>query len=223
MIGVTIGVGEGWYERAVWAANRMAFMTGLHCEIVKDTVNDFHPSWCKLNVPLMYPHEESFLIFDSDIICMKPWNPRQLYIDSGHKFLWCRDVDTDPVIAEAKEFGIERYHNAGIFICGRHHLPLMTSAFLRGPVYGKWLEQTALNEAVQDSSNGTARTLPRAYNTLLWPKIDDYSPEALTNRHVVNLHAASLNGDWRRLQGIQEGIDAYEACNNSGVQRTNQE
>lgn len=206
IVGFCIGVGEGWLDRAKWAIERMEEMTGIRSEIFEGfTGKWYHPSWGKLEIAQL---NTDMMIFDADILPMKPWNPEALYEQNGKKMLMCRDVASNEVIQECKNFKLrtDRYFNGGLIICGPHHKPIFDRAAKRHPQYGSWLEQTALNEAIQHYGDKVIAELPRAYNTLLWPNVDDLSPKALKDSHCVNMHAASLNGDWRKLKAIQDSL-----------------
>jgi len=216
MLAITLGIGETWRICAEAAAGRMARMTGLDCRVITeitlpDTLPKLHPSWLKLLIPHLVPDVDDFLYFDSDILPMKPWDPAGIYESLGRPFCIVPDVNSAAVESECRMFGLpfpNGYLNCGLFMFGRHHTPVLDNAWQRGPVCGRWLEQTAVNLALNEMQVETAR-LPRTFNTLLWPGIDDYSPQALRNRPEVNLHAASLGGSAESLRQIQ--ADAFAA------------
>ena len=72
MIGLTIGIGPHWSTLAHQSAARMSEMTGLPCHVVEhDPYNCCHPSWLKCHLHRMFPAEDSFLIFDADILAAR--------------------------------------------------------------------------------------------------------------------------------------------------------
>jgi hypothetical protein len=206
MLGIVVGVGEGWRERAEWAACRMNGMTGIPCVVAYETRPGMHPSWGKLWLPEKYC-EDSYMIFDADMLPMKRWNPEKIFKESGRRFMACRDVNSQAVHNESKSFciPIDRYLNCGLMIFGGEHFPVLEEARKRVPSYGSWLEQTAVNRALIDLGV-KVQELPRAYNTLLWPQTDKYDRESLLEKNAVNLHAASLGGRWDILKQIQDQL-----------------
>ena len=214
MIGFCIGVGEGWDKCAQWACKRMVQMTGIECIPIHHLSKSWTtPSWGKLEIAThIHKHANGhniYMIFDADILPMKPWRPRELFINQGRKFLAARDVDSIVVMDECKRYDIPmgEYYNAGLMIFGSEHLHVFDTAATRHPTYGRWQEQTAINKALQDT-NTNVIPLPRAYNTLLWPDKDSYKPNDLINQHAVNLHCASLGGNWKLLKSIQSNLPA---------------
>jgi len=215
MLAITLGIGERWQECAVTAASRMARMTGLECRVINSVslpagLPAVHPSWLKLLIPRLVGDHDDFLYFDSDILPLRPWDPAGIYHSLGKPLCIVPDVNSAAVERECLAFRLpypNGYLNAGLFMFGRHHAPVLENAWQRGPVCGTWLEQTALNLAIAEMQVETAR-LPRTFNTLLWPGIDDYSPQALRSRPEINLHAASLGGSTETLEHVQRNAFA---------------
>ena len=206
MIAVTIGIGDGWKQAATRAAARVQEMTELAVHIIDR--NDFgaaHPAWLKLKIPEMFPAHDEFFYFDSDILMLRHWLAREMFEAMGRPFMAVPDVNSLPVLRECQAFQLpfpDWYVNSGLFVFGREHRPVLDAAWARHPSYGTWLEQTALNRALIDTRTEVCR-LPRTFNTLLWPGVDNYSPEALRARPEIILHAASLGGNADLLRAVQ--------------------
>lgn len=210
MIGVTIGIGEGWQEIARKAALRMQEMTGIECLIWSKTDKYVcNPSWLKCDIfgpwdldPIK-AHDE-IMIFDADILPMKPWNP--LTYCQGDNFHFAGVAEfTAPVWDECQRFGVPfgQYFNCGMFIIHRRAKSALEWAGRKHPEYGSWLEQTAINVGLQKMGYPLTH-MPAELNYLLWPTRDKYDRESLQSRPEINLHAASLNGDVARLKQIQD-------------------
>ena len=208
MLAVTIGIGDGWDRAANTAAMLVRKFTGLPTAVIsRDEIGAPHPSFLKLHIPAMFPDHAEFLYFDSDIIMRQHWSPEYIFADSGRPFIAVPDVRSDAVFQECNRFGLpfpDWYLNAGLLIFGREHAPILRSAYDAGQV-GSWLEQTGLNIALLKSRAEILR-LPRTFNTLLWPGIDDYTSQELQRRPEKVLHAASLGGDVSRLLAIQSAF-----------------
>jgi len=176
-------------------------MTGVESIVIDSAPGWVHPSWAKCRLWDVVPKDVTdVLYFDADILPMKPWNPLNY---AGRDFFYgCRDgggIDVDNECA-THELCRDQYLNMGLFIAPRSMRNLMGMAETYHPKLGRWLEQTALNKCLQ----AFCAQLTVEHNTLLWPGQDDYSPEALRGRSEINLHAASLGGDWRTLSRIQD-------------------
>lgn len=210
MIGVVFGIGKEWAEAARVTAMRMESLTGLPCRVIEEDPFDLEsPAWLKLRVfDLIEPEVQEVLVFDADLLPLRPWDPRTLYEQTDRPFIAVPDVDSVAVMNECVGFGVPwpgQYINSGLFIAGRQHDAMLQRAFGRQPRFGNWQEQTSLNVAIFETRTEVLR-LPRTFNTLLWPNGDDMRPEALRARPEITLHAASLFGDVARLREIQEGV-----------------
>lgn len=199
MIGVTIGIGEGWFECAHVAARRMEDMTGLDCRVVEneDYGKGLHPSWWKHRLLDLYKSLDAFLYFDADMIPLKPWDPKAIFEKNGRKLCAVRDWHAETireVFLEEKLIGIPRgtYLNAGLFIFGREHAPVFKETWKRRPKWHRWIDQSAWNRALYELQVQVA-VLPSIYNHL-----DTIAPD------TINCHYCGLNGDWTKLKEAQD-------------------
>ena len=210
MIGVSIGIGPGWQECARFAALRMSRMTGLECHVVTHphrTTEVAHPSWLKCWVTEMFPAEDSFCLFDADLLPLRPWDPAGLFEKLGRPFLAVPEDNTLPVYNECMRYQLppwDWYVNGGLTIFGREHASIWQTVWKLHPRFGSWLEQTALNHVLRDVGLPVCR-LPRRFNHLLH---GDYAaaPALAQAPDLVNLHADSLGGDASRLVTLQKQL-----------------
>lgn len=200
MIGVTIGIGEGWRECSQWAALRTQQMTGLQCATIEGSEygDDFHPSWLKCQILDIFPQYDEFLYFDADIIPLKPWNPQEIFEKNGRKI--CAVRDNNPVMRvmvemEEQAIGILKgtYLNAGLFMFGREHAPVFEATWARRPEWHNWIDQSAWNRSLYDLKVPVA-VLPNRFNEMGWPN----------GSETINYHYHSLNGDWKALKKLQD-------------------
>ncbi len=109
MIAVTIGIGESYAKLASYAAQAMQKMTGLETVILDDrlfTASGFQYSHqLKLRI-FDLVDDDSILYFDSDIVCLNPWNPK-------------RFARADALVAVA-----ERLHPMVIMACRDWDIPI---------------------------------------------------------------------------------------------------
>jgi|SRR5579864_2706381 len=125
MIAVTIGFGEPFARLATYAAQAVRHMTGLKTVILDG--NHFaasglpHPHHLKLKIFDLIDDDE-VLYFDSDIVCLNPWNPKRFARTDAlvavadrpaHISGICRDWDIP----------VREFFNAGLMILNRscHH------------------------------------------------------------------------------------------------------
>ena len=213
MIGVTIGIGEPWKEIAHNAARRMQEMTGVPCKVIDslpwEVEKPSHPSWLKCRIVEMFPEDHAFLIFDADIFCLNPWDPGNFPPNLGRSLCAVPDRNLPMVYDECCEHQLpfpDWYVNAGLVIFGREHQPVWDATWARRPKYGRWLEQTAFNKAIQETKTEVCR-LPRIFNTLPDPVGKDYTAadlHALKEKGVVNFHYADRGNDPERLLKLQK-------------------
>lgn len=205
ILGVTIGIGELWEKAAKRVAERMERNTGIECRVI--TENHFgviHPSWLKAYLHQMYPEYDKLIIFDADIIPLKPWDARRVCEES--EGLIAGVVDTgDGVVAECVNYNLDpkTYINGGLVISGRIHQHIWERVKRGHPRYGSWVEQTALNKAIQKYTIGVYG-LPQEYNHIFefWKKKLDV--EKIVNSNIINFHLASLKGNQEQLIEIQD-------------------
>ncbi len=201
MIGVTIGIGEGWFECAHASARRMEDKTGFPCTVIEREPllrEGVHPSWFKHVIHEMFSHCNEFLYFDADILALKPWNPEKIFKDNHRRL--CAVLDNDPAMAkevrqEEKDIGILRgtYLNAGLFMFGREHAPLFESTWAKRPSWHRWIDQGAFNRSIHDLRVPVA-ILPNEYNHMR-PR------DASTS---INMHYCGLGGNWQELKRAQD-------------------
>lgn len=209
MLGVTIGVGSEWAEVALKASLRMEQMTGINCTVITDEIYKVdHPSWMKCAVVDHSPFKpyDSFMIFDADVICVKPWNPHTLFESMGRPFMAVPDTRDQVVWDECNALGIsfpDVYVNGGLTIFGREHAPIWRNTFKHHPKCGRWLEQGALNLSLLNSGVEVCR-LPRYFNVLM---NGDRGLKSIPDKQVIeraiNVHACGINGP-RGIQRMQE-------------------
>jgi len=122
MIGVTIGTGEYYTKLAQHAAQAIEKMTGVKTIILGDehlaSSGLPYSHHLKLRIFDLVDHDQ-VMFFDSDMVCLKPWNPP-------------RFAKTDAVVAVAErlhpmvirackdwDIPIQEYFNAGLMIFNR--------------------------------------------------------------------------------------------------------
>jgi hypothetical protein len=204
MIGVTIGVGDGWRQVAEAAANRMSEFTKLRCVVMSERFRAVtHPSWLKCKLIEHFPNEDSFMVFDADLICLRPWKPKLIFEYTGRAFCAVPDTRLDCIYEECEALGIsfpDIYINGGLTIFGSEHKPIWDEAWRKHPRCGKWLEQGALNLALLESNTQMCR-LPRRFNVVTYKgRISD---KELCDMRAVNVHACAVN-DWRGIEKLQK-------------------
>jgi hypothetical protein len=146
------------------------------------------------------------MIFDADILPMKPWDPRSLY---RGKFAGVVENQTDIIRAECSLYNLNRrrYINGGLVMFDESHAEIWAETWSKHPRYGTWLEQTALNKAL---AGHEIDLIPNIYNTLLRPDRDDISAKALLARPETNLHLCGLRGDVGTLLAVQEALGFHK-------------
>lgn len=197
MIGVTIGIGKGWQELATAAARRMEDWAGLPCVVIdQDTIGCAHPSWLKCHIPAMFPHDDEFLVFDADILCVREWDPAALFETLGRPFMAVPEPGTNPeVMEECRKWQLafpDSYLNCGLLIFGREHAPVLDATWAYHPHGGAWLEQSALNRSLVDSGVEICR-LPRRYNTLAKHGRINSIYARVSPRDAVCLHTCAMS------------------------------
>jgi hypothetical protein len=207
VIGVTLGVGDGWREVAAVAAQRMAHYTGLQITVVENPIRQYaHPSWAKADVIEMFPTEDSFLVFDADVVCLRHWSPDQLFADLGRPFCAAVERRSQDVFDECAALEIsfpDVMVNGGLLMFGREHLPVWEAVRGRHPKCGRWMEQGALNLSLLESDFEVCR-LPRQFNTLAHNKpLAALTPDEIERKRVINLHWCGVR-DPQKLLEIQK-------------------
>jgi hypothetical protein len=170
--------------------------TGVRCIVESEKFKDVpHPSWLKCKLHERFPLEDSFFVFDADIVCLRPWNPFRLFNSLGRPFLGVQEDNLSEVFEECKCFGIafpKIYLNGGLTIYGREHIPIWEAAWTRmGMRDWRWQEQTPLNMALLELDIESCR-LPRWFNLLAHNGNVAQCDERYMER-VINLHACGLD------------------------------
>jgi hypothetical protein len=165
--GLTIGAGE-WKPLAEEMAERNSRLFGLDWEVVSKPpvpgVAKWNPSWWKLWAFELCPDADAVMVLDADAYVRRPWP-----LDKADGTIWA--VLDQPIrevhVNECSLYGLDpfRYINGGAWFIGRADAVVLQTARLRGPRYGAWLEQTALNQAIQ-KLDAPLSLLPRTYNWL---------------------------------------------------------
>jgi hypothetical protein len=204
-LGITIGIGSNWKGAATRAAMRMQENTGIECIVLdEDPIGLSNPSWLKAFLIDLYPKYDRLMIFDADLIPLQKWNAKEIIEEAGE--LMVGVVDTgDGVKEECINYGLdpEAYINGGLLITGPHHKKLWERVKRGYPRYGRWLEQTALNKAVQTLSS-ELYTLGSEYNHIFTYWKNKLDVDKVTDGKIKNFHLASLGGDANALMQVQD-------------------
>jgi len=216
MIGLCYGIGTH-AEAARFAADQMQYMTGVSCTVIETNplAEEVHPSWLKCIAIDLFPEEDSFLVFDADILCLKPWDPEKIFEDLGRPFCAVPDTRDQIVYEECNNLGIpfpDLYINGGLTIFGQEHAEVWRSTWKRRPRCGKWMEQGALNLALLDTGVETCR-LPRWFNVLANGKDGLREIKDPTVKHrMINLHFCGTKiAEVLALQKQYVAIHSYQA------------
>jgi hypothetical protein len=209
MTGICISTGEyKWIGKA--AADRMGEMTGLDCIIIDEVFCEVpHPSWIKAKLIDHFPEIDSFLVFDSDIICLQPWQPEALFEELHRPFMAVPDDRSNNVLHECVNLEIpfpDFYVNGGLTIFGREHKPVWDAVWKCHPKCGRWLEQGALNLALLETGVEVCR-LPRRFNYLAHG--GTMTPQQAKDLNIVNYHACSI-GNAIGVREVQERFGLYD-------------
>lgn len=197
MKGITIGIGNGWDIAAKRSAAQMHKMTGIECDVITENfANVHHPSWLKVRLLERYPKEDSLLVFDADLICLKPWSPED---ELGVSCIAAvRDDENAQVLGECKTYDIpkDKYFNAGLLIFDRRIKTIFDSVWGHFPSYGRYYEQTGISAELY-RQNVPVKILDRKFNRLL--KGDFTKLKEIQESDCVNLHIDSLEGSFEHL------------------------
>lgn len=224
MIGVTIGIGGEWPALARRTAATMQLMTGLECHVIDEDpgYGACHPSWLKCHVHRMFPDEDSFLVFDADILPVAFWQPDILFEGLGRPFCGAPEPNANPaVLEECKEWGLgypDIYLNTGLTIFGREHGFVWDRVWSMHPHGGTWLEQTAVNYALALECVEVCR-LPRRFNLMAHTgRINPIYARA-TLGDCINLHCCAMPNA-AAVTTMHEQVEAYLTSGLAGRKRT---
>lgn len=223
MIGITIGIGGEWAALARRTAERMEAMTGLPCHVIDhDDFGCSHPSWLKCHVHRIFPNEESFFVFDADILPLRPWDPASMFYTLGRPVMAVPEPNDNPdLLKECQEwcFGYpDCYLNAGLLIFGREHVDILERAWSMHPNGGRWLEQSAFNRAIIDSGHEVCR-LPRHFNMIAQRGRVFAMYARTTLRHAYCVHTCAL-GSPQAVTEAHQRILAHMQLPSTGKTRT---
>lgn len=195
MIGFTIATGK-YLPYGLQAAETMQAHTGILCQVCRDVPDGRHPSYHRLWIWDLVPDDvEAVLYFDADTYCVRDWDPRALAATGD---FWARrDVPTRKAPRECRRYGIApaMYFNAGVFVASRAHreaFVLAQQIATAEDYQSAFLEQTALNVAVQRSGVSWA-DLPPRYNWICRPRC------GVPAEDVAVLHSCGGNLSGRNL------------------------
>jgi len=222
MLAVTIGIGEEWAALAKVSAERMSALTGLdHVIIQQDDYDCVHPSWLKCHVHRMFPDEDSFLVFDADILCIRPWDPQKLFDQMRRPFMAVPEPSANEyLMEECRDWQLgfpDVYVNGGLLIFGREHGFVWDRVWSMHPHGGRWLEQTALNRALADEVVEICR-LPRHFNLMAQQGrvVPLYCRSTLAD--AINVHTCAL-GDAKAVHRAHMDILDYLDSGKAGADR----
>jgi len=194
-ISVVIGIGEGWDTAAKNAAGFWPAITGWECAALTDPCdavkrNILHPSWLKCHLLEIFPGYDRYLALDADIIPLQKWDPDALISQAPPLMAGVLDFPSDRVELECRNYRleIENYLNCGLLCFSPEHHEVFERAWRGYPGYGTWLEQTAINKAIQKTQDAVAKW-PAKYNRLAFAHLEKViSLQAEREAGTVNLH-----------------------------------
>jgi SAM-dependent methyltransferase len=222
MIGITIGIGAEWAALAHTTARRMAHTTGLECHVIDaDDFGCVHPSWLKCHVHRLFPDEDSFLIFDADILPLRPWDPAGLFRQLGRPFMAVPEPNSNgDLVRECQEWQLgfpDVYLNCGLLIFGHEHGFVLDRTWTRHPHGGRWLEQTAINRSLADEAVEICR-LPRHFNVMAQCGRLHTLYARSTLASAVNVHTCAMD-DPAAITLVHQQILDYVASGKAGATR----
>lgn len=222
MIGITIGIGEEWKRLAEKTAARMELMTGVKCHVIdRDDFGCAHPSWLKCHVHKIFPNEDSYFLFDADILPLRGWNPQSLFREMKRAFIGVPEPNfNDEILAECKQWELgfpDIYVNGGLLIFGAEHAWIWEKVWTFHPNGGTWLEQTALNRVLADEAVEMCR-LPRHFNLIAhFGKIKSIYARS-TLKDAMNVHTCALKTP-EAITAVHNEILAYFHSGKAGKTR----
>ena len=191
MQGIAIAIGEVWQEIAQKSCDQMAKMTGIPCAPLTMDFDNVHPSWNKTQVLNIFDGTDGILLFDIDIISLRPWDPVALWEASGRAFMACPDRNNERVEDECSKYDLpfpNLYINAGLTIFGREHKPIWDAVRAMHPFEKGWLEQTPLNMKLieYERAGGNVVRLDRKYNQIVgWQSVKRHMAGDTVNAHIA--------------------------------------
>ena len=213
MLGVTIGIGQGWSECARHSASQMFAQTGIECLVIDHYPKIVprscrNPAWVKLWVQQHLDSigiKEDLMIFDADLFCCSPWDPRECL--GSYDFAWCIDPSKQiPAECDRLQLSRDHYGNSGLMLI-KNGCKVLEVARKRFPSYGSWAEQSAVCEAVQNDLELKVKHLDPKFNRL----VRKYQLPKALNISGVNLHFVGLLGDTELLRNTQRRLCSSNA------------
>lgn len=218
LLGVCFGVGDGWGEAALWAAKRLERVTGVESLVIHEAPGGFlpcgrHPSWWKCKVWDFVPDDvDAVVVFDADVIA-RDWLTRSELVSAliAQPLVGALDVDSRSVRSECVAFGLDpaRYVNCGFMVGDRRSRELLERAWARGPHFGCWMEQTAINTElhlagwVKHWPRGWQRFEPANHGPLNWGKLQE-------DQAARVVHVTGLGRQLGVLKDLQGQVDRAE-------------
>ena len=210
MLGITLGIGRGWKECAERAAKAMARQTNLECLVVSKRPSGCKvesPSWSKLWLQEEFP-DQDLMIFDADMISIRPWNPvKQL---GDYDMAWVADRSPQvPAECFKRRLDPTKYCNGGLILI-RVGCSILQQTQKRYPDPSAWYEQTAINLTVQSEHSFRVRLMPNKYNLIVRKHLHLKTMTG-TYRQAYNLHFVGLSNTPERLEAISK-LQEHFSC-----------
>lgn len=172
VIGFTVGAGP-FVDLAREMAAKNGALFGLEWRVISSApvpgVEHWNPAWWKLWAFDLFADADVLVHLDADVLALEPW-PVAKFVEEGLSFAGVRD---EPMLRmhfhECELYGIDTacYLNSGAWMASRAGAAgVFEVARGLGPSWGRWLEQNALNFALQAGGVET-RILPRVWNWLV--------------------------------------------------------
>lgn len=182
-------------------------------------VKAWNPAWWKLWAWDLFPDADVLVHMDADVWCARPW-PVAKFVEAGAVgFVGVRDEPFHGQHAhECELYGMDAasYLNTGCWMAGRESCRAVFEAARRlGPSWGRWLEQHAVNYALEGCEVDKL-VLPRVWNWLAHGM-----PQAVPH-DVRCAHFCGHGGDAVRVRAAmdawKDGLDKSSAGSDGGNQ-----
>jgi hypothetical protein len=205
-IAIVIGVGNGWDKAAENTAAAITENTGMKAvTLTSDPIGLANPSWLKCHLLDLFPGYDRYWAWDADLLPIGKWDPAKIYEAIGDRFAACLDFPSPEVERERFNYRLpENYINGGLLCFTPEHRRVFERTMRGHPAYGSWLEQTALNQAIQ-TELGEVALLPQRLNKLFfWMKGEPLHIPNEQAAGTLGIHVCSLGGNADALLRIQE-------------------
>lgn len=205
--GVVIGIGPDWEMPAALAAVRLEATFSVRFAVMNrrplSMPEHFHPAWAKLWAFEVYPHASHLIVADADLLPVAPIERNVLDFDAD--FSAVLDEPSRSIFHESEAFGIppNAYFNTGLFMARRKTMaPILTAAQRRGPRYGAWLEQTAINVGIH-AAEARINVWPHRMN---WQCPPGASPHRCAAEGAEIIHFSGRRGNAARVSQEIESV-----------------